>query len=116
MADERAGSRFHCGWASGWPAHYCTAVRRLARLVLALRRVRPQGIAIAEPALCPCSGADALALCGCRLLQGVHGFADDVHHLLAEPAAFLAVVGAVWGHPDGPAAGVRAMNTAIAGA
>lgn len=27
---------------------------------------------------------------------------------------FLAVVGAVWNHPEGPAAGVRAMNTAIA--
>jgi thiamine-phosphate pyrophosphorylase len=29
-------------------------------------------------------------------------------------ADFLAVVGAVWNHPEGPAAGVRAMNTAIA--
>ena len=28
-------------------------------------------------------------------------------------ADFLAVVGAVWNHPDGPAAGVRAMNAAI---
>jgi thiamine-phosphate pyrophosphorylase len=27
---------------------------------------------------------------------------------------FLAVVGAVWHHPGGPAAGVRAMNAAIA--
>jgi thiamine-phosphate pyrophosphorylase len=26
---------------------------------------------------------------------------------------FLAVVGSVWGHPDGPAAGVKALNTAI---
>jgi thiamine-phosphate pyrophosphorylase len=26
---------------------------------------------------------------------------------------FLAVVGCVWNHPDGPAAGVRALNTAI---
>ena len=25
----------------------------------------------------------------------------------------LAVIGAVWSHPDGPAAGVRAMNAAI---
>lgn len=29
---------------------------------------------------------------------------------------FLAVVGAVWSHPDGPAAGVRALNAAIAAA
>ncbi|UPG71905.1 thiamine phosphate synthase [Roseomonas gilardii subsp. gilardii] len=29
-------------------------------------------------------------------------------------ADFLAVVGAVWNHPEGPAAGVRAMNAAIA--
>jgi thiamine-phosphate pyrophosphorylase len=26
---------------------------------------------------------------------------------------FLAVVGCVWNHPDGPAAGVRALNAAI---
>jgi len=31
-------------------------------------------------------------------------------------ADFLAVIGAVWNHPDGPAAGVRAMNAAIAAA
>ncbi len=31
-------------------------------------------------------------------------------------ADFLAVVSAVWSHPDGPAAGVRAMNAAIAAA
>jgi thiamine-phosphate pyrophosphorylase len=29
---------------------------------------------------------------------------------------FLAVVGCVWGHPDGPAAGVKALNKAIADA
>jgi thiamine-phosphate pyrophosphorylase len=34
--------------------------------------------------------------------------------LVQAGADFLAVVGAVWNHPDGPAAGVRAMNTAIA--
>ncbi len=28
---------------------------------------------------------------------------------------FLAVVGCVWSHPDGPAAGVKALNAAIAG-
>ena len=36
--------------------------------------------------------------------------------LVRAGADFLAVVGAVWGHPDGPAAGVRAMNDAIAAA
>ena len=34
--------------------------------------------------------------------------------LVRAGADFLAVVGAVWNHPDGPAAGVRAMNRAIA--
>ena len=34
--------------------------------------------------------------------------------LVQAGANFLAVVGAVWNHPDGPAAGVRAMNAAIA--
>ncbi|WP_368416924.1 thiamine phosphate synthase [Falsiroseomonas sp.] len=34
--------------------------------------------------------------------------------LVRAGADFLAVVGAVWNHPEGPAAGVRAMNTAIA--
>jgi len=36
--------------------------------------------------------------------------------LVQAGAGFLAVVGAVWQHPDGPAAGVRAMNDAIAAA
>jgi len=34
--------------------------------------------------------------------------------LVQAGADFLAVVGAVWNHPEGPAAGVRAMNRAIA--
>jgi thiamine-phosphate pyrophosphorylase len=34
--------------------------------------------------------------------------------LVQAGADFLAVIGAVWNHPDGPAAGVRAMNAAIA--
>jgi thiamine-phosphate pyrophosphorylase len=34
--------------------------------------------------------------------------------LVRAGANFLAVVGAVWNHQDGPAAGVRAMNAAIA--
>ncbi|MCW9039027.1 MAG: thiamine phosphate synthase [Rhodospirillales bacterium] len=33
--------------------------------------------------------------------------------LVRAGADFLAVVGAVWNHPDGPAAGVKAMNAAI---
>ena len=36
--------------------------------------------------------------------------------LVRAGADFLAVVGAVWAHPDGAAAGVRAMDAAIAGA
>jgi thiamine-phosphate pyrophosphorylase len=36
--------------------------------------------------------------------------------LVRAGADFLAVIGAVWSHPEGAAAGVRAMNAAIAGA
>ncbi len=36
--------------------------------------------------------------------------------LVQAGADFLAVVGAVWDHPEGPGAGVRAMNAAIAAA
>jgi thiamine-phosphate pyrophosphorylase len=36
--------------------------------------------------------------------------------LVQAGADFLAVVGCVWNHPDGPAAGVRALNAAIAAA
>ena len=36
--------------------------------------------------------------------------------LVKAGANFLAVVGAVWGHPDGEAAGVKALNGAIAAA
>lgn len=36
--------------------------------------------------------------------------------LVQAGADFLAVVGAVWNHPEGPAAGVAAMNAAIAAA
>jgi thiamine-phosphate pyrophosphorylase len=42
--------------------------------------------------------------------------AENCAPLVRAGADFLAVVGAVWGHPDGPAAGVRAMNAAIAAA
>lgn len=36
--------------------------------------------------------------------------------LVRAGADFLAVVGAIWNHPEGPAAGVRALNQAIAAA
>ena len=42
--------------------------------------------------------------------------AENCAPLVRAGADFLAVVGAAWGHPDGPAAGVRAMNAAIAAA
>lgn len=40
--------------------------------------------------------------------------AENCLPLIQAGADFLAVVGAVWMHPEGPAAGVRAMNAAIA--
>jgi len=42
--------------------------------------------------------------------------AANLAPLVQAGADFLAVVGAVWSHPDGPAAGVRALNGAIAAA
>ena len=42
--------------------------------------------------------------------------AENCAPLVRAGADFLAVVGAVWNHPDGPAAGVKAMNDAIAAA
>ncbi len=39
--------------------------------------------------------------------------AENCAPLVRAGADFLAVVGAVWGHPEGAAAGVRAMNAAI---
>jgi thiamine-phosphate pyrophosphorylase len=39
--------------------------------------------------------------------------AENCAPLVQAGADFLAVVGAVWNHPDGPAGGVRAMNAAI---
>lgn len=39
--------------------------------------------------------------------------AENCPPLVAAGADFLAVVGAVWNNPHGPAAGVRALNTAI---
>ena len=40
--------------------------------------------------------------------------AENCAPLVRAGADFIAVVGAVWNHPDGAAAGVRAMNVAIA--
>jgi thiamine-phosphate pyrophosphorylase len=42
--------------------------------------------------------------------------AENCGALVRAGADFLAVVGCVWNHPDGPAAGVKALNTAIAAA
>lgn len=42
--------------------------------------------------------------------------AENCAPLVRAGADFLAVVSAVWAHPDGPGAGVRAMNEAIAAA
>jgi len=42
--------------------------------------------------------------------------AENCAPLVRAGADFLAVVSAVWGHPDGPAAGVRALEAAIAAA
>ena len=40
--------------------------------------------------------------------------AENCAPLVHAGANFLAVIGAVWGHPEGAGAGVRAMNAAIA--
>jgi len=40
--------------------------------------------------------------------------AENCGPLVHAGADFLAVVGSVWNHPDGPAAGVRTLNAAIA--
>ncbi len=42
--------------------------------------------------------------------------AENCAPLVQAGADFLAVVGAVWSHADGPAGGVRALNTAVAAA
>ncbi len=42
--------------------------------------------------------------------------AENCAPLVRAGANFLGMVGAVWRHPDGPGAGVRAMNAAIAAA
>ena len=42
--------------------------------------------------------------------------AENCAPLVRAGADFLAVIGSVWNHPDGPEAGLRAMNAAIAAA
>ena len=42
--------------------------------------------------------------------------AENCAPLVENGADFLAVIGGVWSHPDGPEAGVRAINRAIASA
>jgi thiamine-phosphate pyrophosphorylase len=43
-------------------------------------------------------------------------WSENCAPLVRAGADFLAVVGCVWNHPDGPAAGVRALNAAITAA
>jgi thiamine-phosphate pyrophosphorylase len=42
--------------------------------------------------------------------------AENCAPLVQAGADFLAVIGAIWNHPEGPEAGVRALNAAIAAA
>ena len=50
----------------------------------------------------------------CCAIGGVT--AENCAPLVQAGADFLAVVGCIWNHPDGPAAGVRALNAAITAA
>jgi thiamine-phosphate pyrophosphorylase len=50
----------------------------------------------------------------CVAIGGIS--AENCAPLVQAGADFLAVVSAVWNHPEGPGAGVRAMNRAIAAA
>lgn len=42
--------------------------------------------------------------------------ADNCAPLVQAGTDFLAVIGYIWGHPDGPAAGIRALSAAISAA
>jgi thiamine-phosphate pyrophosphorylase len=55
-----------------------------------------------------------IATIPCVAIGGIT--AENCAPLVRAGADFLAVIGAVWSHPEGPAAGVRAMNAAIAAA
>ena len=57
--------------------------------------------------------ADLMELPSCAI-GGIT--AGNCAPLVRAGADFLAVVGAVWNHPDGPGPGVRALNAAIAAA
>ncbi len=50
----------------------------------------------------------------CVAIGGIN--AENCGPVVAAGADFLAVVSAVWNHPDGPGAGVAALNAAIAAA
>jgi thiamine-phosphate pyrophosphorylase len=50
----------------------------------------------------------------CCAIGGIK--AENCAPLVRAGADFLAAVGCVWNHPDGPAAGVCALNAAIAAA
>jgi thiamine-phosphate pyrophosphorylase len=50
----------------------------------------------------------------CVAIGGINP--ENCGPLVEAGADFLAVISAVWAHPDGPAGGVRAMNQAIAAA
>ncbi|WP_417518195.1 thiamine phosphate synthase [Minwuia sp.] len=58
------------------------------------------------------SAWSAMTIVPCVAIGGIT--ADNCGPLVAAGADFLAVVNGVWGHPDGPAAAVRAFEAAIA--
>lgn len=66
----------------------------------------------AEPALL--RDWSEIAAIPCVAIGGIT--AENCAPLVQAGADFLAVIAAVWSHPQGPAAGVRAMNAAIASA
>ncbi len=55
---------------------------------------------------------DALMEVPCVAIGGIS--AENCGSLVRAGADFLAIAGAVWQHPDGPAAAIRALNAAIA--
>lgn len=71
-----------------------------------------QGVTQADPEIL--SWWSELMELPCVAIGGIT--AANCAPLVQAGADFLAVMGAVWNHPDGPAAGVRAMQAAIAAA
>ena len=55
-----------------------------------------------------------IALTPCVAIGGITP--ENCGPLVEAGADFLAVIGSVWNHPDGPAAAVRAFERAMAGA